>query len=155
MVDEDPSRSMRSIARELQVSEGTVRKCLHEYIRYKSYKMRKGQLLSAKMQEDRFKKSKMLNKLKFPLENDMLWFFSDEKNFCQDQTHNSQNNRWLAVCPKDVPRGMKGMQVSCNCHGVWGSLPRGPRHAPVLLSPGAQEHRSVHRSPTDPCEAMD
>ncbi|KAK8390563.1 hypothetical protein O3P69_010330 [Scylla paramamosain] len=68
MVDEDPSRSMRSIARELQVSEGT-------------------------MQEDRFKKSKMLNKLKFPLENDMLWFFSDEKNFCKDQTHNSQNNR--------------------------------------------------------------
>ncbi|KAK8372100.1 hypothetical protein O3P69_011810 [Scylla paramamosain] len=59
----------------------------------------------------------MLNKLKFPLENDMPWFFSDEKNFCQDQTHNSQNNRWLAVCPKDVPRGMKGMQVSCNCHG--------------------------------------
>ncbi|KAG0728693.1 hypothetical protein GWK47_031947 [Chionoecetes opilio] len=108
MIDEDPSQSMRSIARELHVSEGTVRKCVQEDIRYKSYKMRKGQLLSAKMQENHFKKSKrMLNKLKHPLEKDMLWFFSDEKNFCQDQTHNSQNSRWLAVCPKDVSRVMQ------------------------------------------------
>ena len=34
----------------------------------------------------------------------MLRFFSDEKNFCQDQKINSQNNRWLSVSPKDVPR---------------------------------------------------
>lgn len=61
--------------------------------------MRKGQLLCTKMQENRFKSKKMLNKLKHPLKNDMLWFFSDKKNFCQDQTHKSQNNRWLAVCP--------------------------------------------------------
>lgn len=61
--------------------------------------MRKGQLLYTKMQENRFKSKKMLNKLKHPLKNDMLWFFSDKKNFCQDQTHKSQNNRWLAVCP--------------------------------------------------------
>ena len=34
----------------------------------------------------------------------MIWFFSDKKNFCQDQVVNSQNNRWLAVCFKDVPK---------------------------------------------------
>ncbi|KAK8380611.1 hypothetical protein O3P69_016895 [Scylla paramamosain] len=69
MVDEDPSQSMRSIARELQVSEGTIRKCLHEDIRYKSYKMHKGQLPSIKMQENCFKKTKkMVNKLEHPLE---------------------------------------------------------------------------------------
>ena len=27
----------------------------------------------------------------------MRWFFSDEKNFCQDQVHNSQNHRWIAT----------------------------------------------------------
>jgi hypothetical protein len=37
----------------------------------------------------------------------MLWFFSDEKNFCQDQVHNRQNHRWVAMCPKDIPRVMK------------------------------------------------
>ena len=32
-----------------------------------------------------------------------IWFFSDEKNFCQYQKHNTQNNRWLAYSPKDTP----------------------------------------------------
>ncbi|CAK9797813.1 hypothetical protein ANTPLA_LOCUS1351 [Anthophora plagiata] len=29
------------------------------------------------------------------------------ENCCQDEAHNRQNNRWLAVSPKDVPRVMK------------------------------------------------
>ena len=37
----------------------------------------------------------------------MLWFFSDEKNFCQDQAHNRRNNRWLAANNRDVPTVMK------------------------------------------------
>ena len=37
----------------------------------------------------------------------MLWFFSDEKYFCQDQVHNSQNHRWIATNNRDVPRVMK------------------------------------------------
>ena len=37
----------------------------------------------------------------------MLWFFSDEKNFCQDQVHNSQNDCWIATNNRDVPRMMK------------------------------------------------
>ena len=36
----------------------------------------------------------------------MIWFFSD-KNFCQDQVVNSQNNYWLAVCSKDLPKAMQ------------------------------------------------
>jgi len=108
MVNNDPGQSMRALARELNISEKTVRVCMMEDIRYKSYKMRKGQLLTEKMQENRLKKSKkLLNKLRHPLEPDMVWFFSDEKNFCQDQSINRQNNRWLAYCPKDVPRIMQ------------------------------------------------
>ena len=53
------------------------------------------------------KSVKLLNKLKHPKEPNMIWFFSDEKNFCQDQAHNKQNNRWIATCPKDVPKVMK------------------------------------------------
>ena len=37
----------------------------------------------------------------------MLWFFSDEKNFCQDQVHNRQNHQRIAMCRNDVPRVMK------------------------------------------------
>ena len=37
----------------------------------------------------------------------MIWFFSDKKNFCQDQAVNNQNNRWLAVCSEDVLKVMQ------------------------------------------------
>ena len=37
------------------------------------------------------------------MENEILGFFSDEINCTQDQRTNSQNNRWLARNPADVP----------------------------------------------------
>ena len=64
--------------------------------------MQIGQLLTQATKE-----RKLLNKLKHPKECNMLWFFSDEKNFCQDQAHNRQNHRWIAMCPNDVPRVIK------------------------------------------------
>ena len=38
-----------------------------------------------------------------PGEPQTIWFYYDEKNFCQDQKHNTKNNRWLAYSPKDTP----------------------------------------------------
>ena len=58
--------------------------------------------------KNRLKKAKkFLNKVKHPVEPGTLWFFSDEKNFCQGQLQNAQDNRWLAVSPLEVPRVMK------------------------------------------------
>ena len=51
--------------------------------------------------------TKLLNKLKYPKENNIIWFFLDKKNFCQDQTYNKQHNRWIATCHEDVPKVMK------------------------------------------------
>ena len=83
IIDNDPGRSMRSIARELDVGESTDRRCVYEDIRYKSYAMRARQLLRETAKQKReYRGIKLLNKLKHPLEPDMLWFFSDEKNFC-------------------------------------------------------------------------
>ena len=36
----------------------------------------------------------------------MLWFYSDEKNFDQDQKINRQNDRWLCADSSDVPHVM-------------------------------------------------
>lgn len=108
LVENDPSISIHQISRQLGQSYSTVRKCLNEDLRYKSYKMRTGQLLTENTKEKRVVKSKkLLDKLKHPQEQKLLWFFSDEKNFCQDQAHNKQNNRWLALSPEDVPVVMK------------------------------------------------
>ncbi|CAI9733001.1 Hypothetical predicted protein [Octopus vulgaris] len=48
-----------------------------------------------------------MNKLRHFAEQGMIWFFSDGKNFCQDQLPNTQNNRWLTCNPCDVPYIMK------------------------------------------------
>ena len=55
----------------------------------------------AKVRQSRLKSTKLLNKLKHPKENTMIWFLSDEIDVFQDQMYNRQKNRWIAVIPKD------------------------------------------------------
>ena len=58
--------------------------------------------------ERRFNKAKkLLAKLKNPKERKPLIFFSDEKNFQQDQKVNWKNNRWLCANADVVPIVMK------------------------------------------------
>ena len=51
IIDEDPSKTIRAILRDLQVSECTIRRTVYEEIRYKSYVMCRGQFMSAQTQE--------------------------------------------------------------------------------------------------------
>ena len=88
-IDEDFSKSIRAISRDLQISECTIRRIVHEDIRYKSHVMRKGQFISARTREQRFiRAQRLLCKLKHSKISDMFWFYSDEKNFDQDQKVN-------------------------------------------------------------------
>ena len=103
-VDANPRNSMRSLAKHYKVSEGTIRNVVHENMGYKSYALKKGQFLSQKMKENRLLKSKLLlNKFKDPATQDLVWFFSDEKNFDQDQKVNRRNDRWLCEDSSEVP----------------------------------------------------
>ncbi|QQP52144.1 Transposable element tcb2 transposase [Caligus rogercresseyi] len=104
IIDKDPGRSMRGIARELSVSDFLVRKIVKQDIRYKSYSLRRGQFMSAATKERRAERAAaLLNKFKHPPDKDMLIFYSDEKNFNQDQKVNKKNNRWLCSDPSEVP----------------------------------------------------
>ena len=77
---------------------------LNEDLRCYTYKRRRGQLLLEKARENLLAKGKKL--LKHPAEPQTIWFFSDVKNFCQDQKHNTQNNGWLAYSPVETQRVM-------------------------------------------------
>lgn len=104
LVDEDPGKSVRSLAKELGVSEGTIRNAVHEDLRYNSYARRKGQFMSETTKERRYQKARaLLNRLKHPSTNNQLVFFSDEKTFHQDQKVNSRNDRWLCKEISEVP----------------------------------------------------
>ncbi len=52
----------------------------------------------------------MLNKVKNPAANNQLIFFSDEKNFSQDQTVNKKNNRVTTSTTSD----MRGKHATFN-----------------------------------------
>ena len=103
-IDEDPGKSMRCLARELNVCEGTVRKCVHEDIRYKSYALKRHQYMDEPTKERRADKAaRLLVRLKHPHDTNQLIFFSDEKNFCQDQKVNKRNDRFLCSDAEEVP----------------------------------------------------
>ena len=56
---------MRSVAKKLHVSEKTIKRSVHEDIRYKSYVMKRCQFISEKSKENHLKRSKrFLNKFK-------------------------------------------------------------------------------------------
>ena len=94
------------MAKDFKVSKCTIRRVVHEDVRYKSYVMRSGQFISEKTKENRLIRAKrLLSKLKHQ-ETGTLWFFSDEKNFDQDQKVNPRNDRWLCRDPSEVPAVM-------------------------------------------------
>ena len=81
IVHESPSKSMGAIARDLNVSEGLIRRVVHEDLRYKSYVLCRGHFMSAQTRNQRLIRGKrLLNKLKHPVVPNMLWFFSDKRN---------------------------------------------------------------------------
>ena len=63
--------------------------------------------MSAKTREQRFIRAKLLlTKVKHSEITNMLWFYSDEKHFDQDQKINRRNDRWICGDPSDVPHVM-------------------------------------------------
>lgn len=106
-VDQDPSKSIRSLARELGVANATIHRTVHEDLRYGSYALKTGHFMNDATKQKRLEKAKkLLIRLKHPEEAKMLKFFSDEKNFDQDQKVNRRNDRWLCKSPDEVPRVM-------------------------------------------------
>ena len=101
-----------------------------------SYRRQTSQILTEKTKNLRQIKSvRLLNKLKHPKKPNMLWFFSDEKNFCQDQVHNSQNHCWIATNNRDVPG-----------YGLWCGFKWVSHHATSHLRSWLKsQHQSVPR----------
>ena len=90
------------------MSEFLITPVVFEDICYFSYQKRNGQFLSLATKDKRKGCTrKLLITLKYPFQPNMLCFFSDEKNFCQDQIVNSQDNCRIALSPQNVLTLMK------------------------------------------------
>ena len=104
MVDQDPSKSIRNLARKLGVANATIHRTVHENFRYSSYVLKHGHFMSDATKQKRLEKAKkLLNWLKHPEEAKMLRFFSDEKNFDQDQKATRGTTGGCARIPMRCP----------------------------------------------------
>ena len=72
VIDEDPSRSMRKIPRDLGVSNHLIRIIVKQNIIFKSYSLRRGQML---MEETKHRRSERVKLLLFKLKKPPVpWF---------------------------------------------------------------------------------
>jgi inhibitor of nuclear factor kappa-B kinase subunit alpha len=102
-IEENPGKSMRNLAKEMGVHHKTISKTVKDDLEMKSYALRTAHLLTEPLKESReFKAAALLNNMKHETAG-LLRFFSDEKNFDQDQKINRRNDRWICRDPEDVP----------------------------------------------------
>ncbi|QQP53276.1 Transposable element tcb2 transposase [Caligus rogercresseyi] len=93
---------MTKLAAGRDVSIYTISKAVREDLGYKSFTLRVIHLLTEKQKDARVARGKdMLNFIKSS-SSPSLRFFSDEKLFNLDRTHNRQNTRWICKDPEDV-----------------------------------------------------
>ena len=78
---------------EMDVYEFLIRQEVHEDVHYISYKT-----ICIRGHEGQ----QLFSKLKTSFELNMLWIFSDKKNFCQNQIVNSRNKHCIATYTEDV-----------------------------------------------------
>ena len=85
MIQDNPTKSMATIASEMNVARSTISKTITKDLGMKSYTLRKRQLLT--------EATVLLTELKHGSTG--LRSFSDENNFIQDQLFNRQNDRFI------------------------------------------------------------
>lgn len=93
-IDRNPMRSMRAMARSLDISDGSVRKMVKDQLGYHPYKIGKGHYLNDAMKANRLIKARKMKRLAAAGRHRSV-LFTDEKIFTVEQAHNHQNDRQL------------------------------------------------------------
>lgn len=102
-------RSMRKMAKDIGISESSVRRIVKTKLNCKSLKLKKGQLLSERVCQVRRERSAALLR-RLGAEGHKSMVFTDEKLFTIEQAHNVQNDRVLS--PNSDEADSRGRTVS-------------------------------------------
>ncbi len=98
----EPTKSMRTLAEETTVTEGTIRRAVND-LGLTNYVHCHCQLLTEAIKKKSFEKGKKLLSRMKKEPGSTVQIFSDKKALTMDQVRNSRNDRWLAKSPKEVP----------------------------------------------------
>ena len=134
----NPIRSMRGMAKDMKVSEWTVRNVVKNKLRARSLARTNRFLLSDRLKALRLERSKQI--LAILKKKTPIIMFSDKKYFTVDPVSNSRNDRYITrKRSKDVPHSIRSVQKSKHpaqimMFGLVAS--NGKKMAPVFLNSG-------------------
>jgi inhibitor of nuclear factor kappa-B kinase subunit alpha len=98
----NPARSVRKMAKDMEIAQTTMRRIVHDNLKLRPYKFYKAHMLNARLKQARWVKCKNLLE-RYADDHVQNILFSDEKVFNVEMKWNAQNNRIYAVQPSDIP----------------------------------------------------
>ncbi|QQP41915.1 Transposable element tcb2 transposase [Caligus rogercresseyi] len=112
-IDAHPNTPISKLAKDRNVHRSTIEKAIKVDLRYRSRARATKHLLTEQNIADRVSKGKILiNQMKS--KSGFLRFFSDEKIFTIDASHNRRNDRWICLDADEVKPFMKTKNPASN-----------------------------------------
>lgn len=145
-IKRDPHRSMRKMAKQLNVSRETMRRIVKLKLGLVPYRMQKAAILSEKNKKVRLERVRGLLARTRSGEHKRT-LFSDEKLFTVEAVYNPQNNRVLAKSPEDARN--KGKVVNKASHPlqimVWAGVCSDGKTPLVFVDPGVKIDQKYYK----------
>ena len=145
-LDRNPRRSLRKVAKDININRESVRQIVKNVFKCKPYKLQKAHLLTDKMKEVRCKRAKALQHLVANQGHERI-LFSDEKIFTIEQHLNPQNDRiWspdvstAISTARKVTRSQKPAAVM-----VWGGVTSHGKTPLFFVKPSVKINNEVYR----------
>ncbi|XP_021694325.1 uncharacterized protein LOC110674337 [Aedes aegypti] len=145
-LERNPRRSATKLAKDLNISDRSIRRILKDKLQTKPYKIQKIQDLSVKQKQERVKRAKSLLKKAAEGEFENI-LFTDEKLFTVQQFVNKQNHRvWLPKRSRtraDVLTATRRQKPASVM--VWAGITRDGRTPLVFVSEGVKINQNTYR----------
>jgi hypothetical protein len=142
----NPRRSMRKMAREIHISEGSMRTIVKKYLHMKSLKRKHAQFLTARAKQLRLERSKAMLQRFAPHDVEKI-LFTDEKIFTIEAVSNHQNDRILAPRVSDISDDLRIISHTQHPQSVmvWAGVSAQGRTNLVFVPQGVKINSSIYR----------
>ena len=137
---------MRKMAREIKISEGSMRTIVKKYLHMKSLKRKRAQLLSSRTMQLRLQRSKALL-LRFADADVEKILFTDEKIFTIEAVSNRQNDRIIAPRVSDISNEVRIVSHTQHPQSVmvWAGVSANSRTDLVFVPEGVKMNSTTYR----------
>jgi transposase len=145
-IKRNPRRSIRKMAKELLISEKSVRQIVKKDLKLSSYRLQRKHYISEEVAAKRLARAK---ELLLKMKNGSLpgLIFSDEKLFKVEASYNRQNDRVIASSSTSIPLKKKLItrRQGSNSIMVWAAISEESRSNLVFVEPGVKINADYYK----------